>query len=60
MESPFAKEQRWHDQQARLMKEDRDAEAHERFYVPSDEEIAEEAKRRAEAQLLTPPTQQRG
>jgi hypothetical protein len=58
--TPFEREYRWHQQQARLMKEDRDALAHERFYVPTDEEIAEEAKRRAEAQLLTPPTQQRG
>jgi hypothetical protein len=47
-ESQFAREQRWRDQQARLMEEDRRALAHERFFVPSDEEVAEELKRRAE------------
>jgi hypothetical protein len=46
-ESQFAKEQRWRDQQTRWMQEDRDAERYERFYVPTDEEIAEEAQRRA-------------
>jgi hypothetical protein len=45
MESQFAKEQRWRDQQAKWMQEDGDAERHERFYVPTDEEVAEEAKR---------------
>jgi hypothetical protein len=46
MENQFAQEQRWRDQQARLMEQDRQAERHERFYVPSDEEVAEELKRR--------------
>jgi hypothetical protein len=55
METPFAKEHRWHEQQARLMEQDCQAERHERFYVPTDEEVAEEAKRRAA--LRTPPPQ---
>jgi hypothetical protein len=55
MESQFSREQRWRDQQARWMEEDRQAERHERFYVPSDEEVAEELKRRAE---LKPQTQE--
>jgi hypothetical protein len=48
--TPFEQEYRWHQQQARLMEQDRRVLAHERFYVPSDEEVAEELKRREVAQ----------
>jgi hypothetical protein len=39
METPFAKEKRWHDQQARWMEQDCEAERYERFYVPTDAEV---------------------